>query len=405
MNPTLALEAAPPPPLDWIADWRARRYRAGHDFELVSFDRLPPAEQAAFAELAQAPGFYGLLRPRPGSGRTWKAADRDLALLWLTLSEPGLLPFFVVAEAAPTLEEDIEGLVLEGVLEVETAASFVSGAAALGLYERARAAAPPGRLAELSLEALRYGAALGELPLDELIGRLYGYHREPLRPDLERSLADEEALLAFLGAGPGTPLARQLARDWRRAERAEEAGGWLLWAARSEEAATTPHGTTFKLYVSPPLASLPGAFAVVAEVLARSRARAFKVGADAAGLARPDKLVAYFGRLEELEAAAADLAPRLAGVPAQGVPFTAEIAHGGLLSWGVDPPRAEQALSWLGPESWRLWVVRRLGAALVAARGEAGPEAWRYALERLHREGVDVERWTPSAALWRDRPA
>jgi hypothetical protein len=25
---------------------------------------------------------------------------------------------------------------------------------------------------------------------------------------------------------------------------------------------------------------------------------------------------------------------------------------------------------------------------------------WRFAVERLRREGVDVDRWTPSAAIW-----
>jgi hypothetical protein len=68
----------------------------------------------------------------------------------------------------------------------------------------------------------------------------------------------------------------------------------------------------------------------------------------------------------------------------------------------MDPPATERLLAWQEPESWRLWLARRLAAALVAARGNTTPDvpAWRFALERLRREGVDVDRWTPSSTLW-----
>jgi hypothetical protein len=34
------------------------------------------------------------------------------------------------------------------------------------------------------------------------------------------------------------------------------------------------------------------------------------------------------------------------------------------------------------------------------ARTAAAAEPWRFAVERARRHGVDVETWTPSAALW-----
>jgi hypothetical protein len=71
-----------------------------------------------------------------------------------------------------------------------------------------------------------------------------------------------------------------------------------------------------------------------------------------------------------LQRAADLLATRLASVAPQGVPFSAEIAGDGLLSWGMDPPRNARVLSWHDYDSWRLWVVRRLARAIVTAQSE-----------------------------------
>ena len=93
----------------------------------------------------------------------------------------------------------------------------------------------------------------------------------------------------------------------------------------------------------------------------------------------------------------------LAGCDGHGVPFSAGLDDSGLLSWGVDPPDDERALRWLGRDSWRIWLARRLGAALSiakAARAADAVEPWRFAIERARRHGVDVETWTPSATLW-----
>ncbi|HEX4955153.1 MAG TPA: hypothetical protein VF017_17315 [Thermoanaerobaculia bacterium] len=377
-------------------EWATRRHRLGAAFELVVFDRLAPEEQAALSELLADPDLYGALRPRPGGGGTWKAVDRDLALLLLTLREAGPLPFFTLRPDPEAARRAIETLVLDGVLEVEAESGFVSGPSALDtLFPRAEKL-PSGRLARVSIEALTYGAALGDLPLEELAARLYGYNREPLTAERARELESREAVLALLGAAPGTELAARLAASWQVAE---GDGAWIQWQSLAKAPSGRGRGS-WKLYVSPTVAALPRAFAVVAERLAGGRARAFKVGADGAGIVRPDKLVAYFDSLEALEAAAADLAPRLEGLPAQGVPFSAEIALDGLLSWGVDPPRDVRTLSWMGVESWRLWVVRRLAAALLAAR-ETGAAPWFYALERMRLDGVDVDRWVPTAGLFK----
>lgn len=388
-----------------IPDLAARTLRAGAAYELVSFDRLPPAEQLLLAELRGEPGFYGVLRPRAGTGRTLRAVDRDTALLWLSLQAPAPLPHFA-REGDDDPGRRVAELVLDGVLEVEDDdGRFVAGPAALRLAAGADAAragdAPTSRLDRLADAALRHAAALGDDDVERLTARLYGYGRLPLTPAWTRRLPDRAATLAHLGAASGGRLHRALGDGWRQAPDAE-LGGWIAWSRSRGAARPARGGATHKLYVSPLPEHLPEAVAALVDVLGRHDRARFKVGADAAGALRPDKLVAYFEEVEALHATADLLVERLGGMPAHGVPFTAEIAGDGLLSWGMDPPREERVLAWQGYESWRLWLVRRLAAALAAAAHDPdADDPARWARERLRWDGVDVDRWTPSAALWR----
>ena len=68
----------------------------------------------------------------------------------------------------------------------------------------------------------------------------------------------------------------------------------------------------------------------------------------------------------------------------------------------MDPPHAEQALSWQARESWRLWLTNRLTTALLAAHfsDTTTVEPWQFALERLRLDGVDTDAWTPHANIW-----
>jgi hypothetical protein len=385
-------------------DMTGRRFRAGTAYELVVFDRLPAEEQAAVAELYADPDFYGVLKPREASGQTVKVVGRDTALLWLTLQAPGPLPFFVFRGDAEGAVGAITDLVLDGVLEIEDGERFVGGAAAAELLLGGAGANAAGQLAELSTAALRYAETLGIGDPGTLAARLYAFHRQPLTPAWARRLPDGDAVLAFLDAAAGTPRRRRLDAHWQRAADGETPG-WLAFSPRGPGRERSGK-KTYKLYVSPAVEALPAAFDAALDELGERGGGHFKVGADAAGLLRPDKMVLYFDELDDLLAAASRLEPRLAGIEPHGVPFSAEIAARGLLSWGMDPPRSERLLSWQEQGSWRVWVVRRLAAALIAARvsteGTAEPSMppWRFAVERLRREGVDVDRWTPSAALW-----
>lgn len=372
-------------------------FRANPAFELVLYDRLPDEERKALAELRKDPDFYGILRPREGAAALGvKSVDRETALLFLTLREPGLLPSYMEALLGDGALRTVGRLVADGILEVEHGGGFVFGAAALpvlGSTERGEAA---GRLAGISLAALRYGQDLDVDDAFVLSYRLYGYNRRPLTPRWKHLLGNGEAVLSWLGLGPGGRWRQEIDRGW---EPRGPNDWWLSWSSRAPVDGLTGSGATWKLYVSPAPEVLPESFGAILEALAAARAPQFKVGADAWGLLRADKIVAYFPSFELLAAAADALATRLSGMPAQGVPFTSEIGGDGLLSWGVDPPREETAL---GAESWRLWLTHRLARALISAKSAAGEsEPWRFALERVRLEGVDTDTWTPGAMLWK----
>ncbi|HEY0558447.1 MAG TPA: hypothetical protein VGG20_29620 [Thermoanaerobaculia bacterium] len=386
-----------------MQDLLGRVFRASPLYELVLWDRLAPEERRALARLPDDPDFYGVLRPREGAagslaGMTVKAVDRETALLFLTLREPGSLPAYVRTVLAEAAGRTVARLVADGILEIERDDAFVSGPAALSLGLNTEEARAPGegRLARLSVAALQYGQALAiDDPL-RLSFRLYGYNRRPLTPRWQRTLASADAVQAHLGIAPGGVHRPLLDRAWRASSPSE---AWLSWRSRNRQPPTAEGGATWKLYISPAPEALAASFGAVLEALAAGKAAQFKIGAGAAGLLRPDKIVAYFPDFERLAAAAEAVSSRLAGVPAQGVPFTSEIGGDGLLSWGMDPPVAERGVQG-GRESWRLWLTHRLARALLSARAAATPEPWRFALERVRLEGVDTESWTPAASLW-----
>lgn len=380
----------------------ARTYRASPAYDLVVFDRLEAAERALLGELTSDPSFYGVLRPADGETRSLRAVDRDTALLFLTLREPAPVPAYVRRTSGGDGDRAVQELVMDGVLEVWNGSEFVSGgrgaALILGTQDQG---AGDGRLGTLSVSALRYGAALELEDRHALAARLYGYNRVPLSPQWAERLPDHHAVLRYVGGE------RKDAWGAFAPAQPAEAGGWIPFNRRDRDGQRRRNGrqTGHKLYISPLPHSLPEAFATMIAVLDHFPVLQFKLGGDAGGVLRPDKLVAYFTDAVALAEAGQALADRLAGLPAQGVPFSAELGGDGLLSWGVDPPPGERPLSWLPTESWRYWVVRRLAVALIEARRggvDRGMPPERFALERLRMEGVDVERWVPSASMWRE---
>ena len=378
----------------------AGRFRANPAYRLVRREQMSAADlrEAGAAPDDAAP--YGCLRPRPGCGFAWRWLTPDSALLFLTLAEPGPVPVYLQARPPHELARRLARLVLEDVLEIEQDGAFASGVAALSA-PRGDPDRSPGDPVTLSIAALQYGEALGALPHCDLTRRLYDYGRQPVSPRRARQLPDNAAVEAFLGLSVRGSAQAVLERSWAPAGGAD--AYWRLW--RPQHPQPSHEDVACKLYVSPAWSALPDAFLATAESLAAAPGvRGFKIARDLAGLSRPDKLVAYFTRLDDLQEAGARLRSRLEGAPAHGVPFTAGLTRDGLLSWGADPPRRSPAGSVAGG-SWRLWVANRLAESLLAARATSGgPPPWRFALARLQADGVDTDTWVPDPALWRREP-
>jgi hypothetical protein len=390
--------------------------RSNANYELVLFDRLAPAEQALLADLTKQPDFYGVLRPVGAATLNLKSVTRETALLYLTMKEAGTLPAYARSVAPADLGAAIARLVLDQILEIQHGDRFVSGAEAYDLlYGSSPSRASTHPLQRLSISALQYGQALALTDSLPLSLRLYHFHRLPVTRRWRRVFCDAKAVAKYLGVDDGGRYAEFVKRHWHEVadvDRAQQPTGsdtvgWLSWSARrSTSEPFEASASNEKLYVSPMPEFLENVFAIALRTLSDTRALQLKIGADAEGLLRPDKIVAYFANLDDLRRAADALTPRLHGCPAHGVPFTAPLDDDGLLSRGVDPPATQHLLNWQPRESWRLWLTNRLAHALLTAKRAASTlspqrEPWQYALERVRLEGVDTDTWTPHEGLWR----
>jgi hypothetical protein len=367
-------------------------FRVSPEVELVLFDRLDAERKARLGPLARDPAFYGLLV----TPSTSKAVDRDSALLLLTLRTPGAIPAYALRAFGGDARRKITGLVLDGVLEVEHGGTFHSGPAAVSLIaaESGTDGAGGGAIGRLSLDALRYAAALPTRDPSILAGRLYRYNRIPLTPRYVRAYeteTEEERL------GLAAPRAASiLARCWTRVPTA--GSPWMSWIARRDVERPPAADETYKLYVSPAIEAVRHVVPGVVAAVTPHRPLAWKVGRGVHGLLRPDKVMIYFARRDDLHGAAEAVAAALTGAPAHGVPFSSPITADGLLSWGVDPADDEGMVSLLRSESWRERLTNQMGAALVAApsRSEGLEAVVRFVLLRLEAHGVDPTTWAPA---------
>lgn len=240
---------------------------------------------------------------------------------------------------------------------------------------------PNGRLAQLSRRAVEYGAALALDDPRELADRLYRYNSMPA--------GGERGGFAERWTGGREGLRVESRRDG-------------IWEVRDASDAPPLQGPMYKLYVSPVPADTARAFDVLlSELGAPDGPFSAKAALEPPARIRPDRIVGYFATRRACFATARRIAPRLAGMAAQGVPFTAALGRSGLLSWGADPPPAVAQTLPEHEQSWRRWVSARLAEAILAERGisssaaSAAPaDTALAALARLHAAGVPPD-WTP----------
>jgi len=368
-----------------------RRLRANPDYELVPRDASAQCDHAEPRTASRDQPPYGHLRPRRSSSLVLREVSPDIALLFLALQRGGRVPDYFRSQFGRSIESQLTRLVLDGVLEVEHEGDFVCGPGAVAPLPGKEAYSPKGRIAALSIEALRYGEALGALGIPEMTRRLYDFGRQPPTPAQKRAFHQSGIDAA---AGALATARRALDRHWAPARSMDSY--WIRW--RPIKAGDPGEPTRFKLYASPALADVAEAFHAAAEILGQSPGvRGLKLGRGLPGLTRPDKLVAYFSRRDDLQEAGWRLHQRLQACRVQGVPFTAELSADGLLSWGADPPRTGPGQ----PASWRFWLAGKLAMHLETARkaGVAGP-IWPIVLDRLRADGVNPQTWVPASDLW-----
>lgn len=369
-------------------------FRAGSGFALVAVERLGARERATLLRVAGVPSLTAILVPTDRHDGAVKLIDRDTAELLEALQEPGTLP---ESFCSPDEHDDVLRLLLDGILEVEVDGRFVSGARAYATLTTLESdVVGDGRLARLSIAAIRCAQAQLLDNAEQLAAKLYFYNRLPVSLEATRRWPDAAAVCESLGAVP------LLERTHRRLPSASDRAGWIMWSLRGDSWSPSAFGTP-KLYVSPIADDLPAAFAAIVPSISQLRPPLVKVGCDAFGICRPDKLIVYFDDVAALMAFADSVRDRLNGLTPNGVPFSAELAGDGLLSWGIDPPRHDGGSGWGPRESWRTWVVGRLAKSLIAGRGaEHAIEPWRFALSRLELDGVDTVTWAPHPSLWRE---
>jgi hypothetical protein len=376
-------------------------FRSNPGYEIVPLERMTGEEQEALARLREDPECFGILRPRPDSELRIKSVCKETALLFYAMQSGGKLPSSVLRELREQPEQanqQIVELVLSEVLQVSRNGDFMSGPRAHDLISApAKLPEQLGRIARLSLEAVKYGQRLAiEDPL-RLSAQMYFFNRLPVTPQWKQRIGDPGAFSRFLGIDGQGRCAELLRTIWKKAPDSPEMVGWNSWLIRTGESHRKARLFDFKIYVSPALDSMPDVLPAMLEVFAKHRVQQFKIGADLPGLTRPDKIVAYLEDFDHLENVGHNLAERLGNVPVHGVPFTAELCCGGLISWGMDPHETA-LLDWHERTSWRLWITNRLAAALLDARHSKHSEVepWRFALQRLRLDGVDTDTWTPT---------
>lgn len=373
-----------------------RVFRVNPAFELIEHGKLSPDQQHSLEGLAQDPEHFGLLLSRDVPELGVLVVNHDSALLFSGLQQPGHLPDHICDPI------EVAGLVLDGILEVEWNGRYVTGPAVCSwlFTESFQEIDAVGQISHLSFTALK---SVQELPVEDpraVSSWLYNYNRLPMSPAWARRFASPERINDALGLQPGGPA--QVLLDDHFVP--SEVPGWRAWQSLNSELTVDLDQPTFKLYISLHPSALPEAFPIVVRSLAEAGVPSFKLGRDAFGLLRPDKLIAYFADYDTLEALATTLAESLAGCPAHGVPFSAALTDDGLLSWGMDPPQSDQIPGWRGVESWRVWVTNRLARTIIRAKalGDGCMEPWHFALLRLRFDGVEPQTWLPSRSMWTD---
>ena len=154
----------------------------------------------------------------------------------------------------------------------------------------------------------------------------------------------------------------------------------------------------FKLYISPGLSHVAEAFAASVEILGqRAGVRGLKLGRGLPGLTRPDKLVAYFSRLDDLQEAAAAFTAGWKAARFMASPSRPNCRRTASCLGGLTAPDG----AWPAGKLAALDRAQARGAFRDRKRDDVSGAAWRFVLDRLRLDGVNPDIWAPDAEFWR----
>ena len=376
-------------------------FRSNPEFELIEWGNLNQSEQEALSGLADNPDIYGVFRrPNKTESTIAKLAYTDVALLFFALRMPGNLPQYFQVAYDDEVNETMVKLILEGVFEIEVEGQFVSGASAqetVYFHDPETIKTSGGILSRLSAKAIEYALHLREADSRTLASKLYVFNSMPGFPIPEYDFDSVEKVEHFLGVGKDDIYSWELYKNWNKQE-PTDSYHWLSWSRKDQaESHNSRENDTYKIYISPVLASFPEVFIKSVRALTKSKAFSFKTGMDRAGLLRPDKFVVYFHRHEDLLEAADLLKETLKGYESQGVPFTGALDDTGMLSWGVDPPNQEMITEAEGG-SWRARISEKIAGTISQTDLEGLSEEKKldFILNKISLDGINPVHWIPN---------
>ncbi|MEN5036721.1 hypothetical protein [Pseudomonas sp. TWI929] len=376
---------------------RCIRVRSSYSFVPFAGLELDPTEH--LAQLAASGEYAGVLVGVDGEKHFIKALSPEMADWLGSLREPCRIDEVEGFTGSEGLR-GLVGLVLDGVLEIESEDGFCSESAAYHVLiaDDAEVAGSTCAGDDISLRAIRHASRFDTTEANFLAARLYLYGRRPVTRRWLNRWPDAEAVIQELGLGHRAELKGKASASFSP-DRWNPEWPWLSWRSRERTAIEEGRSQVYKLYLAPDAIDFIDAFHIVSNRLSDSAALSFKIGPDAYGLQRPDKFIVYFADLREMARFGLELAGALRGLRAQAVPFTAAIGDQGLIWWGIDSANSQAPAALGFVDSWRFWVANRIALALSVANRQERPvvEPLRFALTRLALFGVDTRHWCMAA--------
>ncbi|MEO6123293.1 MAG: hypothetical protein ABIR32_06250 [Ilumatobacteraceae bacterium] len=373
------------------------RIAANPAYSLIRIAEMSTGERDALVELGadltdREGGIDGVLVAATGSGLPDKVVDCAGVAMFRSLAS---------GRCDQVAGDGMFRLLYDEIITIESGAGPVTGAAAFEQLESTNQPdRPSGALSTMSYRALDTVARLRLPSREQICTRLYWFNRVPLSARWQRAIPGESVVRRWLGDTIASGHQHERSNPsnlWVQAASVENAGGWLSFVRHDDRRELPSREFGYKLYLSPRPGQLHLVLPLAVAATNETVTSRFKVGADAAGLLRPDKIVFYLADASEVTALADRLATALVGIDAQGVPFSAAMTSDGLLSWGGDPTEDESPIGG-GRESWRLSVCRRLAESMFAAQraGVAPATAVSFAARRLELDGVDIASFAPT---------